>query len=67
MATFLNLAVGERSDPKLRQSFIDNGPHAIAKLEAHSALQFQVRMLHPDYLSELEDAVLRLLRLLEAR
>jgi succinate dehydrogenase/fumarate reductase flavoprotein subunit len=59
VATFLNLAVGERSDAKLRQSFIDNGPHAIAKLEAHSALQFQVRMLHPDYLSELEGAVLR--------
>ena len=49
VATFLNLAVGERSDAKLRQSFIDNGPHTIAKLEAHSALQFQVRMLHPDY------------------
>ena len=59
VATFLNLAVGERSDAKLRQAFIDNGPHAIAKLEANSALQFQVRMLHPDYLSELEGSVLR--------
>ena len=26
VATFLNKAVGERSDPKLRQAFIDNGP-----------------------------------------
>jgi succinate dehydrogenase/fumarate reductase flavoprotein subunit len=59
VATFLNLAVGERSDAKLRQAFIDNGPHAIAKLEGNSALQFQVRMLHPDYLSELEGSVLR--------
>ena len=59
VATFLNLAVGERSDAKLRQSFIDNGPDAIAKLEDNSALQFQVRMLHPDYLSELEGSVLR--------
>lgn len=59
VATFLNLAVGESSDAKLRQSFIDNGPHAIAKLEANSALQFQVRMLHPDYLSELDGSVLR--------
>jgi succinate dehydrogenase/fumarate reductase flavoprotein subunit len=59
VATFLNLAVGERSDAKLRQAFIDNGPRAIAKLEANSALQFQVRMLHPDYLSELEGSVLR--------
>ena len=30
VATFLNLAVGDRSDAKLRQTFIDNGPHAIA-------------------------------------
>jgi succinate dehydrogenase/fumarate reductase flavoprotein subunit len=59
VAMFLNLAVGERSDAKLRQSFIDNAPHAIAKLEANSALQFQVRMLHPDYLSEIEGSVLR--------
>jgi succinate dehydrogenase/fumarate reductase flavoprotein subunit len=59
VATFLNLAVGERSDAKLRQTFIEQGPHAIAKLEANSALQFQVRMLHPDYLSELEGSVLR--------
>ena len=59
VTTFLDLAVGDRSDPKLRQTFIENGPHAIAKLEDNSALQFQVRMLHPDYLSELEGAVLR--------
>lgn len=59
VTTFLDLAVGERSDPKLRQAFIDQGPKAIAQLEDHSALQFQVRMLHPDYLSELEGSVLR--------
>lgn len=59
VATFLNLAVGNRSDARLRQSFIDHGPKAIEKLEAQSALQFQVRMLHPDYLSELEGSVLR--------
>jgi len=59
VATFLNNAVGDRSDPKLRQAFIDNGPKAIAKLEDHTALQFQVRPLHPDYLSELEGSVLK--------
>lgn len=59
VATFLNNAVGDRSDPKLRQVFIDNGPLAIAKLEDHTALQFQVRPLHPDYLSELEGSVLK--------
>ena len=59
VTTFLNNAVGERSDPELRQAFIDNGPLAIAKLEDHTALQFQVRPLHPDYLSELEGSVLK--------
>ena len=58
-AHFLDLAVGERSDRRMRQAFLDNGPKAIAQLEAHSELQFQVRMLHPDYMSELEDSVLR--------
>ena len=59
VATFLNHAVGDRSDPKMRQAFIENGPKAIANLEEKSALQFQVRALHPDYLSELDGAVLR--------
>jgi len=59
VAIFLNNAVGDRSDPQMRQAFIDNGPKAIANLEEYSALQFQVRMLHPDYLSELDGSVLR--------
>lgn len=59
VATFLNHAVGDRSDPAMRQAFIDNGPKAVEKLERDTALQFQVRMLHPDYLSELEGSVLR--------
>ena len=59
VATFLNHAVGNRSDPAMRQAFIDNGPKAVEKLERETALQFQVRILHPDYLSELEGSVLR--------
>jgi hypothetical protein len=58
-AHFLDLAVGERSDKKMRQVFLDNGPKAVAQLQAQTALQFQVRQLHPDYLSELQDSVLR--------
>jgi len=57
-AKFLNNAVGERSDPKLRQVFLENGHKAVTQLEDHTALQFQVRSLHPDYLSELEGSVL---------
>ena len=56
---FLDLAVGERSDRRLRQAFLDNGPAAVAKLARHSDVQYQVRALHPDYLSELEGAALR--------
>ena len=56
---FLDLAVGERSDRRLRQAFLDNGPAAVAKLAHHSDVQYQVRALHPDYLSELEGAALR--------
>ena len=58
-AHFLDLAVGDRSDRKMRDAFLDNGPQAVAKLESQTELQFQVRMLHPDYMSELEDSVLR--------
>jgi succinate dehydrogenase/fumarate reductase flavoprotein subunit len=59
VATFLNHAVGERSSAAMRQAFIDHGPEAVAKLEDNTAVQFQVRQLHPDYLSELEGSVLR--------
>ena len=58
-ARFLDLAVGSRSEPALRQAFLDNGPAAVAKLTQHSDVQYQVRPLHPDYLSELEGAALR--------
>jgi len=56
---FLDLAVGPRADRRLRQAFLDNGPAAVAKLERHSDVQYQVRSLHPDYLSELEGSALR--------
>jgi succinate dehydrogenase/fumarate reductase flavoprotein subunit len=56
---FLDLAVGPRADRRLRQAFLDNGPAAVAKLEHHSDVQYQVRSLHPDYLSELEGSALR--------
>jgi len=57
--TFLNNAVGERAEQALRDAFVDNGAKAIALLEAQTDVQYQVRALHPDYLSELEGSVLR--------
>ena len=58
-ANFLDHAVGDRAPRALRQAFLAHGPEAIGRLERETALQFQVRMLHPDYLSDLPDAVLR--------
>ena len=57
--TFLNHAVGERAEQALRDAFVDNGHKAIALLEAQTDVNYQVRALHPDYLSELEGSVLR--------
>jgi succinate dehydrogenase/fumarate reductase flavoprotein subunit len=52
--TFLNHAVGDKADAALRNAFVDHGAKAVATLEAHTEVQYQVRTLHPDYLSELE-------------
>ncbi len=57
--TFLNNAVGEHAEQSLRDAFVDNGAKAVALLEAQTDVHYQVRALHPDYLSELEGSVLR--------
>ena len=57
--TFLDHAVGERSPRRLREAFVHHSPEAIAELMKHPAVDFQVRALHPDYLSDLPGAVLR--------
>ncbi len=56
-AKFLDLAVGERAPRDMRMAFLENGHKAVAKLEANSHVQYQVRPVHPDYLSELDGAV----------
>ena len=56
-AKFLDLAVGERAPRDMRMAFLENGHKAVAKLEANSHVQYQVRPVHPDYLSELEGSV----------
>ena len=57
--TFLTHAVGERSDPKLRRVFLERGREAVDYVEQHSDLQFRPFAQHPDYLSELDGAVLK--------
>ena len=56
-AEFLDRAVGERAPRDMRMAFLQNGHKAVAKLEANSHVQYQVRPVHPDYLSELEGSV----------
>ena len=51
---FLDRAVGERSDRRVREALLANGAAAVAKIEAHSHLKYRARPFHPDYLSELE-------------
>lgn len=51
--TFLDHAVGTRSDPAIRAAFVEAAPRAVAELEARTEVQFRARPFHPDYLSEL--------------
>ncbi len=51
---FLDRAVGNRAPRILRQTFLENGPEAIHKLEDRTDVQFRGREFHPDYLYELE-------------
>ena len=53
-ASYLDQAIGERAPRAMRQTLLDNGPAAIARLEANSELRFRPYARHPDYLSELE-------------
>lgn len=53
-ATFLDLAVGERSPRALRDALLANGAEAVRKIEQHSEVKYRIRPFHPDYLSELD-------------
>ena len=57
-ARYLNNAIGERSPAHLRQAFLDNGPIAVQRIEANSAVKYRACAKHPDYLSELGGATL---------
>ena len=58
-AGYLDLAVGERSDPALRRAFLENGPRAVAHIEANSAVRYRARPFHPDYISDLQGSTLK--------
>ena len=54
--TFLDNAVGNRSDPAVRAALLAHGAAAVAQIEAHTHLKYRARPFHPDYLSELPGA-----------
>lgn len=56
---FLTRAIGERTPAALRRAFLENGPQAVAHIEAHSEVQYRAFPIHPDYLSEIEGSTLR--------
>lgn len=58
-ATFLDNAVGERTTAEMRRVLLENGPKAVACVEANSEVQYRPYPLHPDYLTELEGATLK--------
>jgi len=51
---FLDRAVGDRSDRRVREALLANGAAAVKKIEANSHMKYRARPFHPDYLSELE-------------
>jgi len=57
-ARYLDNAIGSRTAKSLRQAFLDNGPEAIAQLEAQTQVRFRPYAKHPDYISELGGSTL---------
>jgi succinate dehydrogenase/fumarate reductase flavoprotein subunit len=55
---FLDQVVGNHSRSEMRRVFLEAGPDAIARLEAHSDAKFRAYALHPDYVQEAEGATL---------
>lgn len=58
-AHYLDLAVGDRSNPALRRAFLENGPLAVKCIEDHSRVRYRARPFHPDYISDLEGSTLK--------
>ncbi len=57
-ARYLDNAIGDRSDPALRQAFLDHGAKAVARLDAATEVKFRPYPKHPDYLSDLGGSTL---------
>jgi succinate dehydrogenase/fumarate reductase flavoprotein subunit len=57
-AEYLRQVVGNHSSEAMRQAFLENGPEAVAELEARSEVKLRAYPRHPDYQSALPGAAL---------
>ncbi len=57
-ATYLDQAVGERSEPALRQAFLHKGHEAVARIESLTDVKYRAYPKHPDYISDLDGSTL---------
>ena len=57
-ATYLDHAVGTQAPAALREAFLQHGAAAVAKIEAHSSMQYRAYPKHPDYISDLPGSTL---------
>lgn len=58
VTTYLNHAVGTQAPAALREAFLKQGPEAVAKIEAQSAMKYRPYPKHPDYISDLPGSTL---------
>lgn len=57
--SYLRAALGPLLDEAKLDAFLAHGPAAIAELAARTEVKFRARPHHPDYMSELDGAVLK--------
>jgi succinate dehydrogenase/fumarate reductase flavoprotein subunit len=56
---YLDAVVGTQSDAALRRAFLQQGPEAVAELEAQTDVRYRPYPLHPDYESDQPGATLQ--------
>ncbi len=58
-AAYLSRAVGDRTPEAMRRALLENGPRAVAHVEANSELKYRPFPMHPDYITELEGSTMK--------
>ncbi len=58
VTTYLNHAVGTQAPAALRETFLQHGAEAVAKIEAQTPVKYRPYPKHPDYISDLPGSTL---------